>query len=173
MTIYEGTRIMQLLEIIERNRWDILKRRTNDANPTVLEDENSDDVIVEDVSAKDVQIVLYAAPSPFTDSLVIMFSKETVIASFDEPEKTITFCFDNQTKFLMMDLDPPSDSHLILDVFSAIKILKPDTTFFAFTKRVNSPEKDYLHKNGVVIIEKPVFKKQVNDIVRQYIKAKN
>ncbi len=159
----ESHKIARLLEIIERNRWDVLRRETERKE----QEEEYDEDDSEEITARDVKIVLYAAPSPLTNSLVAMFRKETVISVFDDPEKLISFCSKYLTQYVMMDLDPPSNSHMALDVFTALRIINQNITFFACTKHVNSKEKEYLIKNGVNILEKPILRKQIHWVMQQ------
>lgn len=159
----ESQKIARLLEIIERNKWEILRHQTEvEEQEEILEHTQS-----EDVAAQDVKMVLYAAPSSLTDSLVAMLSHETVVSAFDDPERLISFCNKYHILFVMMDLDPPTDSHLAFDVFSALRIINPDITFFACTKRINSKEKEYLIRNGVIILEKPILRKQIDWIMQK------
>ncbi len=165
--VLDHNRIAQLLEIIERNRWNVVKKKAVEEQEEEVFEESENTV---DISARDVQLVLYAAESPLRDSLIAMFSKEIVITAFDDPEKIITFCCDYHTKFIMMDLDPPSDSKLALDVFSALSIMRTDIVFFACTGKINTTDKIYLIKNGVNVLEKPILRKQIQWIIDKYIK---
>lgn len=163
MIYLENSKIASLLEIIERNRWEKLRQQTNGTQEEDVYEYNESD----DLNAKDVKLVLYSAPSPLADSLIAMLSRETVICAFSDPEKLISFCNKFYILFVMMDLDPPTDIHMAFDVFSALSIINPSITFFACTKRINSKEKEYLLKNGVNILEKPVLRKQIEWIVHR------
>lgn len=159
----ESQKIARLLEIIERNKWEILRQETkNNETERITIDEP-----VEDLEPKDVKMVLYAAPTPLTDSLVNTLSHETVITAFDDPEKLISFCSKYQIKFVLMDLDPPCSCHIAFDIFSALKIIDHSITFFACAKRISLKEKQYLLINGVTILEKPILRKHIEWIVLQ------
>ena len=171
----EGARLKELLDIIERNRWEVIRKHhiskdpeSDHTNETKNEEESNNETLI---NSSDVQVVLFAALTPFSESIITMFSKETVIARFEDPEKAIRFCCDNAISYVLLDLDPPTDGSSVLDVFSALKILHDPTTFFAFTKFSNSVEAISLHKRGSHIIEKPVFRKQVLHIVNRYVKS--
>lgn len=158
----DSQKIARLLEIIERNKWEILRRET--------EREELEEIAVArtaDLEPKDVKMVIYAAPTPLTDSLVSALSHETVITAFEDPERLISFCSKYQIKFVLLDLDPPSDFHIALDIFSALKIIDSSITFFACAKRISPKEKQYLLKNEVSIIEKPILRKHIEWIIQQ------
>lgn len=164
----ESQKIARLLEIIERNKWEILRRET--------EREELEETAVtstEYLEPKDVKMVLYAAPTPLTDSLVSTLSHETVIASFDDPERLISFCSKYQIKFVLLDLDPPSDCHVAFDIFSALKIIDNSITFSACAKRIGPKEKQYLIKNGVSILEKPILRKHIEWIIQLVNRQEN
>ncbi len=159
----ESQKIAKLLEIIERNKWEILRKETENEEPEKITVEKQ----AGDLQPKDVKMVLYAAPTPLTDSLVNTLSHETVITAFDDPEMLISFCSKYQIKFVLMDLDPPSNCHLAFDIFAALKIIDHNIMFFACAKRISSKEKQYLLKNDVTIIEKPILRKHIEWIVKQ------
>jgi hypothetical protein len=155
----DNQKITRLLEIIERNKWEILRREAENDTP---EDEPA-----EDLEPKDVKLVLYAAQTPLTDSLVSALSHETVITAFDDPERLISFCSKYQIKFVLLDLDPPCSCHTAFDIFSALKIIDNSITFFACAKRIGHNEKQYLLNNGVTILEKPILRKHIEWIILQ------
>jgi len=146
-----------LLEIIERNRWEKIRRLTKERDETTEETEPEDGEIKPD----DVRIVVFASETPFSKSLEIMLSDETVIADFNDPEKAINFICDNNIKNVVFDIDPPSDTSHALDVLNAVKILSPSTHHFACTKRMTSQERELFERQGAVILEKPILRKQV------------
>ncbi|HEX3019212.1 MAG TPA: hypothetical protein VHP36_02875, partial [Chitinispirillaceae bacterium] len=99
MISLESQKISRLLEIIERNKWDVLRKETEKQEEEELE---SPDILQnEDLNAKDVKLALYSAPSPLTDSLIAMLSHETVVSVFEDPERLISFCNKHQIKFVM------------------------------------------------------------------------
>lgn len=160
----DSQKISRLLEIIERNRWEILRKEAenNEAEKIALLEEQA-----EDLEPKDVKLVLYAAPTPLTESLVNTLSHETVITAFDDPETLISFCSKYQIKFVMLDLDPPCSYHVAFDIFSALKIIDHSITFFACAKRIGLKEKQYLLKNDVILMEKPILRKHIEWIISQ------
>ncbi len=159
----DSQKIVRLLEIIERNKWEILRQETeNNESERIAVKEP-----IEDLEPKDVKLVLYAAPTPLTDTLINALSHETVITAFDDPEKLISFCIKYQIKFVLLDLDPPCSYHIAFDIFSALKIIDHSITFIACTKRIGLNEKQYLLKNGVTILEKPILRRHIEWITLQ------
>ncbi len=158
----DSQKIARLLEIIERNKWELLRQEAENENERITSFEAN-----EDLEPKDVKLVLYAAPTPLTDSLVNTLSRETVITVFDDPERLISFCNKYQIKFVLLDLDPPCSIHIAFDIFSALKIIDHSITFFACAKRIGLKEKQYLLKNNVTILEKPILRKHIEWITLQ------
>lgn len=166
----EGKRLQELLEIISRNRWELIrKRHIETENNCVTESYPEQNEAVSEISPSDVKVVLFAAQTAFSESIIKMFSKETVIAHFEDPEKIINFCCDYAVYNILLDIDPPSNTYNALDVFSSLKILLTDARFFVFTKHVSFSEAVTLKKRGAIIMEKPIFRKQVAYIVDKYL----
>ncbi|HEX2959527.1 MAG TPA: hypothetical protein VHO70_22015 [Chitinispirillaceae bacterium] len=153
-----------LLEIIERNRWEKIRRLTDEHD-----DEAVEVIVTEEgeITSVDVRIVVFASETPFRNSLEIMLSEETVIADFNDPEKAINFVCDNKIKNVVFDIDPPSNVSHALDVLNALKILNPAIHHFACTKRMTSQEKELFERQGAVILEKPILRKQVAWLLHQ------
>lgn len=165
----DSQKISRLLEIIERNKWEILRQEAekNESEGITSFEAN------EDLEPKDVKLVLYAAPTPLTESLVNALSHETVITAFEDPERLISFCSKYQIKFVLLDLDPPCSIHIAFDIFSALRIIDYSITFFACAKRIGIKEKQYLLKNGVTILEKPILRKHIEWITQQISRQYN
>lgn len=174
----EGKRLQELLEIISRNRWELIRKhhietKNNSEDNCISESCSEQNDTASEISPSDVKVVLFAAQTAFSESIIKMFSKETVIAHFDDPEKIINFCCDYAVFNILLDIDPPSNTYNALDVFSSLKILLTDARFHVFTKHVSFPEAITLKKRGAIIMEKPIFRKQVTYIVDKYLhKAK-
>jgi hypothetical protein len=153
----DSHKMASLLEIIERNRWEKIRRLTKER------EETTEDIEAEegDIKPDDVRIVVFASETPFSKSLEIMLSEETVIADFNDPERAINFICDNKIKNVVFDIDPPSNTSHALDVLNALKILNPDIHLFACTKRMTSQEKELFERQSAIILEKPILRKQV------------
>jgi hypothetical protein len=154
----------ELLAIIERNRWDRLRRRQEQVD-TVEEE-----VQVEDpkVSANSVRVVLFGTESPFIKSMIEMFRVVTVIAYFDNPENMITFCLDHPVPNILFDVDPPTDCHMAMDAFASIRMLLPYLRVFVCSGRKMSLEVDHFKMYGATVLEKPILRKQVKWFCETY-----
>ena len=155
-----GNKLTQILEIIERNRWEKIRRLTDLGSEYTSVDETD-----QELSASDVEIVLFGAETPFSTSMITMISQETVIALFSDPEKAIDFCCCQSIQNIIIDIDSPTDSHHALDVYTVLKILNHDMRFFICSKRQHSLERDYFEKHHTQVIMKPVLRKQVMGIM--------
>lgn len=158
----DSHKMASLLEIIERNRWEKIRRLTKEREETEVTTEFEDG----EITSRDVRIVVFGSETPFRSSLEIMLSEETVIADFIDPEKAINFICDNNVKNVVVDIDPPSNTSHALDVLNALKILNPAIHFVACTKRMTSQEKELFERQGAVILEKPVLRKQVKWLLK-------
>lgn len=162
------------MEIISRNRWELIRKRhietkNNTEDNCISESCPEQNDTASEISPSDVKVVLFAAQTAFSESIIKMFSKETVIAHFEDPEKIINFCCDYAVFNILLDIDPPSNTYNALDVFSSLKILLTNARFYVFTKHVSFPEAVTLKKRGAIIMEKPIFRKQVTYIVDKYL----
>jgi hypothetical protein len=158
----DSHKMASLLEIIERNRWEKIRRLTKERDETIEEIETEGG----EITPGDVRVVVFASETPFRNSLEIMLSEETVIADFNDPEKAINFICDYKIKNLVVDIDPPSNTSHALDVLNALKILNPSIHLFACTKRMTSQEKELFERQGALILEKPILRKQVKWLLR-------
>jgi hypothetical protein len=158
-------KVEKLLSIIERNRWDRLRRRGEQQD--IVEE------IVEETEGKispdSVRVAIFGAESAFTKSLIEMFRVVTVITYFENPESLITFCLDHPVPNIIFDIDPPTDFHLVVDAFAATKMLLPSVLIFACTGKKRSAEIDYLTLHGATILEKPILRNQVKMFCDKYV----
>lgn len=159
-------KIDKLLTIIERNRWDRLRQRGEQQEADV---EEKVDETEEGISPDSVRVAIFGTECAFTKSLIEMFRVITVITYFDNPESLITFCLDHPIPNIIFDIDPPSDFHLAVDAFAAIKMLLPSIQIFACTGRKKSLETDYLTLHGAMILEKPIFRNHVKKFCDKYL----
>ena len=155
----------KLLEIIDRNRWDRLRKRQEQVDSNVVDALESDDT---ELSPDTVRVVLFGTECPFIHSMIEMLRKETVIAFLSDPEKMITFCMDHPIPNVIIDIDPPSDYHLVMDAFASVRILLPDTRIFACSSRKNSIEVEHMKMHGATILDKPILRKQVHQFCYEY-----
>lgn len=159
----------KLLEIIERNRWDRLKKRQEQNGfASTIEDEIKLEADDASLSPDNVKVVLFGSKSPFIESMIEMLKSETVIAYFDDPEKMISFCLDHPVPNLLCDIDPPSDCHLVTDAFASLRMLHPNVRIFVCSSRKCSLEVDYFKMHGGILFEKPILRKQVEKFCKEY-----
>jgi hypothetical protein len=154
----------KLLEIIDRNRWDRLRKR-QDLDSNEAEALESDDT---ELSPDAVKVVLFGIECPFVHSMIEMLRTETVIAFLSDPEKMITFCMDHPIPNVIIDIDPPSDYHVVMDAFASVRILLPDTRIFACSSRKSSIEVEHMKMHGATILDKPILRKQVVHFCSEY-----
>ena len=153
----EKEKLDALLLIIERNRWDRLRRRQmeNEVFEETIETED------QDISPDNVRVVLFGTECPFTKSIIEMFRAITVIAYFDNPETMITFCLDHPVPNILFDIDPPTDCHQTMDAFASIRMLLPSVRNFVCSGRKKSLEVEHFKMYGATVLEKPILRKQV------------
>jgi hypothetical protein len=155
----------KLLEIIDRNRWDRLKKRQEQLDNIDEEELESDNT---ELTPDAVKVVLFGAECPFIHSMIEMLRTETVIAFLSDPEKMITFCMDHPIPNVIIDIDPPSDYHVVMDAFASVRILLPETRIFACSSRKSSIEVEHMKMHGATILDKPILRKQVHQFCTDY-----
>lgn len=155
----------ELLTIIERNRWDRLRHRSEQEEPTEEVVETDDP----ELSPDNVKVVLFGAESVFTTSLIEMFRAVTVIAYFNNAESAITFCLDHAVPNIIFDIDPPTDGHLVTDCFASIRMLSSSMRVFVCSGRKQSLEVDYFKIHGANILDKPILRNHVKKFCDQYV----
>ncbi len=117
-----------------------------------------------------VRVVLFARQSPFTQSVLATLARYTVARLMDEPEETLTFCADYEIDNIILDLDSPSDCDSAMDVFAALKILRPCANVFVCSKSTISIESRALVSRGGIRLTKPLMFKDVDRFVHKYVK---
>jgi hypothetical protein len=155
-------RLEELLSIIERNRWERLKKRQLKSGIEIGE-------AVSETSSTNITVVLFGVECPFTQSLIEMFRTLTGIAFFDDPEQVIAFCLDNEIKAVLMDIDSPTDVHVVKDVFASLKMLMPISKLFVCTRRGASLEAQHFKMFNSTILGKPILLKQVQEFYDRYL----
>lgn len=163
----------ELISIVERNRWNRLQQRgfligkSADLN---IDANSFEEPQTDNLTADEVKLVLFSSPSAFTFSIIEMFKVETVIAHFQDPEEMIAFCLDHSKRIILLDLDPPTDSRIVNDVFVSLYMLLSPLQAFACTSRKDSVEAKGIELRGASIIAKPILRKQVKKFHDTYLK---
>lgn len=158
----------ELLEIVDRNRWEKIRRMGigSFSESDVPDEEEEDDEEQGELTADDVRVVLYAAPSSFATSIIEMAKSETVIAHFTDAEKMISFCIDHKLSCILIDMDPPTDCFQSTDIYVALSMLATQTSCYICTKHHNSAQVETLKKRGAKIVSKPILRKQVVSLLK-------
>jgi hypothetical protein len=156
-------KLEELLSISERNRWERLKTRQLNSD-SISDKKNNSEFLIDGA-----KLVLFGAESAFIRSIIEMFNTVTTIAHFDNPENMITFCLDHAIQAIILDIDPPTDVHIVMDVFASLKMLLPISKIFVCSSRKKSLEVEHFKIFGATILEKPFLRKQVQLFCNKYL----
>jgi hypothetical protein len=81
--------------------------------------------------------------------------KERPIAGFHDVESVFNYCLDSPVRWIIADMDPPTNAKSITDLFSAVKSIKPDIQFILLTKYPRTTTVRVLTAKSAIMFEKP------------------
>ena len=100
-------------------------------------------------------VVIFGAHSPLINDLMSDMEKERPIAGFHDVESVFNYCLDSPVRWIITDMDPPTNAKSITDLFSAVKSIKPDIQFILLTKYPRTTTVRVLTAKSAVMFEKP------------------
>jgi len=83
-------------------------------------------------------VVVYGAASPFVDGLLDTLRKQFEVEFFTNAEDASNYCFEHLSYRLILAMDAPTDWKMATDVFTTVKMMRPDMQVFLSTKSPNS-----------------------------------
>jgi CheY-like chemotaxis protein len=165
--------INDLIQLIERNK--VAQERaawygggsspTLGENQIVVEEEGE----AQDADMKDVNLLIFAADGPFTNSLEPMLGEydlcyaitDTEVEAFEIIEKN------PQIKHVLIDLDRPTDPAKGLNLFSELKMINPNIVISYCTKNPMSMEARNIQTKGGKLLQKPVLRKTLDQFYEE------
>jgi hypothetical protein len=115
----------------------------------------NDDAAVSPAADKDAEVAIYGAHNPFLDDFVLDLRKERAIAAFHDVEAAIGYCFDHPVRSVLLCMDPPTDWKMSTDVFTNVKMMKPDVRFILLTKTPAAIPVRTLAAQSAIVLAKP------------------
>jgi len=166
--------INELIALIERNRVATGQAWHKNAEPG-LEDENEEEDEEEDdedTDYSDLQLLIFAAEGPFTQSLLPMLDQHEVIyAVTDVPEKVIDIaCNHPHVRHVLLDMDRPTNPAKGMNIYIELKMINPGMLVYYCTKNPMTMEARNIQNKGAKLIQKPVLRKTVDQFVMDNFK---
>jgi hypothetical protein len=101
------------------------------------------------------EVAIYGAHSPFLDNFILDLKKKRHVAAFHEVEAAIGYCFDHPVRWVLLCMDPPTDWKMSTDIFTNVKMVKPDVRFILFTKTPAAVPVRTLAAQSAIVLVKP------------------
>jgi len=167
--------INELIALIERNRvatgqtWHASRTVDDDGNDEEDEEEEEEEG-EEDYS--EVQIIIFAAEGPFTESLLPMLDQHEIEYTVtDLPDKVIDIAMNNpHIRHVMLDMDRPTNPAKAVNIFMELKMLNPGMLVYYCTKNPMTVESRNIQTKGAKLIQKPVLRKTLDQFVMDNFK---
>jgi DNA-binding NtrC family response regulator len=80
------------------------------------------------------KVVVFGAPSPFVDGLVLTIKKKYGVSFFSDADEACAYCLTYETNVIIIDMDPPTNWKMATDVFTGVRTLRPHVTVIICTK---------------------------------------
>jgi len=101
-------------------------------------------------------VAIFAQKSLFVNNIVASLSQQFKVEVFFDVDKTTDYVLENRVKFVIVDIDPPSDYHQAANLLTVIKTLAAGVIFFVCTKDKDDSRAKALFSHGAFIVQKPV-----------------
>jgi hypothetical protein len=149
--MFESKRQEMMRELSKRRRDNAVNRKIATMQKQVTDQAT---VIVPAVEKK--RIAVYGADSFFIKNFITTLKLTNEVVYNSDVEKLITLVMDTGIENIAIDLDPPTDWRMAVDVFTTTKTVNPTAVFYACTKDPTWVQARTIEKQGALIIKKPV-----------------
>ncbi len=103
-----------------------------------------------------VPVVLFGKKSPFMINLLHSLSSRCEPALMDDVDTAVDFIMEHAIGHLIIDIDPPSDYHLGVNLLTIVKTVSASVNVFVTTGDSNSQQARSLQNHGCTLLEKPL-----------------
>lgn len=107
-------------------------------------------------SSEKQHVALFAQKSLFVNNIVASLSQVFKVSTFFDVDKATDFILENAVKYVVVDIDPPSDYHQAANLLTVVKSLASGAIIFVCTKDKDDSRARTLFSHGGIIIQKPV-----------------
>jgi hypothetical protein len=149
--MFESKRQEMMRELSKRRRDNAVNRKIANMQKQVTE---TTPVLVTPDEKK--RIAVYGADSFFIKNFITTLKLTNEVVYNSDVEKLITMVMDTGILNIAIDMDPPTDWKMAIDVFTTIKTVNPNAVFYACTKDPTWVQARTIEKQGALIIKKPV-----------------
>lgn len=108
-----------------------------------------------------IVVCVFGKKSLFMKNLVNTLARNYMVSLYDEMEVAIDFSVSNNVVCVILDIDPPSDYHMAINVLTAVKTLLPEVKLLVCTKDRNDSRARSMVDHGCLVLEKPVSSPEI------------
>jgi hypothetical protein len=148
---FESKRQEMMRELSKRRRDNAVARKVANMQKQVTE---QTPVLVTPVEKK--RVAVYGADSFFIKNFITTLKLTNEVVYNSDVEKLITLVMDTGIENIAIDLDPPTDWKMAVDVFTTTKTVNSTAVFYACTKDPTWVQARTLEKQGALILKKPI-----------------
>jgi hypothetical protein len=150
--MFESKRQEMMRELSKRRRDNVVKRKVANMQKQSPNDQSS----VSIVPSEKKRIAVYGADSFFIKNFIATLKLTNDVVYDSDVEKLIGMVMDSGILNIAVDMDPPTDWRMAVDVFTTIKTVNPTAVFYACTKDPSWVQARTIENQGALIIKKPV-----------------
>ena len=108
-----------------------------------------------------VPVVLFGQKSPFMINLVHSLANRCIPTQMTDVDTAVDFIAEKSIPHLIIDIDPPSDYHLGVNLLTVVKSVASRVNVFVCTRDIHSQQAQSLEKHGCALLEKPLSMPQL------------
>lgn len=138
----------KILEDIKRQR--IRKKVSTAKHPSKYFNESAQ------INNGKQRVAVFGNKSLFLNNLIASLSHAYTIEVFNDVDKATDYIVEKAVKFVIIDIDPPSEYHCAATLLTVLKTLCADALLFICTKDKNESRAKALFLHGGIILEKPI-----------------
>ncbi|MBN1756678.1 MAG: hypothetical protein JW863_00070 [Chitinispirillaceae bacterium] len=140
----------------EANRKKILEElQRNKSRKKVHHAKSATDFTGASTSQK-IPVVVFGQKSPFLINLLHSLGSRCEPTPMTDVDTAVDFIMEKSIPHLIIDIDPPSDYHLGVNLLTVVKSVSSSLNIFVCTKDIHSQQAHSLEKHGCTLLEKPL-----------------
>ena len=103
-----------------------------------------------------IPVAIFGVKSPFMINLLHLLSSRCETTLMNDVDTTVDFIADHSINHLIIDIDPPSDYHLGVNLLTIVKTVSASVNVYVTTRDINSQQARSLQHHGCALLEKPL-----------------
>jgi DNA-binding NtrC family response regulator len=109
-----------------------------------------------DEKSERTTVVIFGEKGPFLNNFISALSNLYTVSHFTDVDKAVDYMMDNGVKYLIIDIDPPSDYHQGVNLFTVASSVSSEIKIIICSSDKEDSRARSLSDHGCIVLQKPI-----------------